>query len=201
MGADGFDYDGEEAVFAELNNLADAYGGITYERLRSGGLQWPCLAADMADTPILYQDSLETAPPSLSPVALSEPPARRDDEYPLILAIGRVLHQPEEDVQVIEINGKNAVSRDETIRIHPQDAAELGIGQGDWVQAVSPSGGIAGVADLSGTQRGLVSATTLFADLATSLSQSRQPDPMMNVPTLPLAPARLYKPAADAAAD
>ena len=201
MGADGFDYDGEEAVFADLNNLADAYGGITYERLRSGGLQWPCLAADMADTPILYQDSLETAPPSLSPVALSEPPARRDDEYPLILAIGRVLHQPEEDVQVIEINGKNAVSRDETIRIHPQDAAELGIGQGDRVEAVSPSGGIAGVADLSGTQRGLVSATTLFADLATSLSQSRQPDPMMNVPTLPLAPARLYKPAADAAAD
>ncbi len=201
MGADGFGYEGEETIFDEMNNLADAYGGITYARLRAGGLQWPCLAADMADTPILYQDSLETAPPSLAPIALVEPTVRRNDEYPLTLARGRVLHQPEEDVQIIEINGKNAVSRDETIRMHPQDAAELGIETGDWVEAATPAGRMAGVADLTGTQRGLVSATTLFADLATALSQSRQPDPMMSVPTLPLLPVRVSKPAAEAAAD
>ena len=202
MGADGFDYEREEPIFDELNNLADAYGGITYARLRSGGLQWPCLAADMADTPILCQDSLETAPPSLAPIVLAPPPpARRNAEYPLTLARGRVLHQPEEDVEIIEIDGKNAIRRDETIQMHPEDAAELGIEQGDWIEAVSPVGGMAGVADLTGPQRGLASATTLFADLAAALSQSREPDPMMSVPTLPLLPVRITKPPAQIAAD
>ena len=41
-------------VFDEINNVVEVYGGITYDRLASGGLQWPCLAADMSDTQVLY---------------------------------------------------------------------------------------------------------------------------------------------------
>ena len=196
MGGDGFEYTDEERIFDEMNNLVRAYGGITYGRLEAGGLQWPCLAADMGDTPILYEDTLDTRKPKLAPMTLVDSPAQDNDDYPLTLARGRVLHQPEEDIEIIQIDGKNAIKRDESIQLHPADAAELGIAEGDWIEALSPHGRAVGTADLSGPQRGLASITTLFGDLATSLAQSRHPDPMLNVPTLPLIPVRLVKLAA-----
>ena len=119
----------------------------------------------------------------------------------MLLAHGRVLHQPEEEIEIIQIDGRNAIRREESLQIHPDDAADLGIEEGDWVVAVSLRGRVAGVADLSGPQRGLVSITTLFGDLITGLAQSQEPDPMLNVPTLPLVPVRLLRPVAEIAAD
>ena len=119
----------------------------------------------------------------------------------MLLAQGRVLHQPEEEMEIIQIDGRNAIRRDETIQIHPEDATELGIQSGDWIEAMSDRGRAAGIADLTGPQRGLASITTLFGDLATALAQSDEPDPMLNVPTLPLIPVRLAHLAVEAAAD
>ena len=201
MDSAGFDYTEEEQIFDELNNLVSPYGGITYGRLEAGGLQWPCLAADMADTPILYEDTLESNKPRLATMSLEAAPAHQDDEYPMLLAQGRVLHQPEEELEIIQIDGRNAIRRDETIQIHPEDATELGIQSGDWIEAMSDRGRAAGIADLTGPQRGLVSITTLFGDLATALAQSDEPDPMLNAPTLPLIPVRLAHLAVEAAAD
>jgi predicted molibdopterin-dependent oxidoreductase YjgC len=201
MDSPGFDYTEEEQIFDELNNLVSPYGGITYGRLEAGGLQWPCLAADMADTPILYEDTLESNKPRLATMSLEAAPAHQDDEYPMLLAQGRVLHQPEEELEIIQIDGRNAIRRDETIQIHPEDATELGIQPGDWIEAMSDRGRAAGIADLTGPQRGLVSITTLFGDLATALAQSDEPDPMLNAPTLPLLPVRLAHLAVEAAAD
>jgi predicted molibdopterin-dependent oxidoreductase YjgC len=201
MGGAGFGYTEEEQIFDELNNLVSPYGGITYGRLEAGGLQWPCLAADMADTPILYEDTLESNKPRLATMSLEAAPAHQDDEYPMLLAQGRVLHQPEEELEIIQIDGRNAIRRDETIQIHPEDATELGIQPGDWIEAMSDRGRAAGIADLTGPQRGLVSITTLFGDLATALAQSDEPDPMLNAPTLPLLPVRLAHLAVEAAAD
>jgi predicted molibdopterin-dependent oxidoreductase YjgC len=201
MDSPGFDYTEEEQIFDELNNLVSPYGGITYGRLESGGLQWPCLAADMVDTPILYADMLEMNRPRLATMSLEAAPAHQDDEYPMLLAQGRVLHQPEEELEIIQIDGRNAIRRDETIQIHPEDASELGIQSGDWVEAMSDRGRAAGIAELTGPQRGLVSITTLFGDLATALAQSDEPDPMLNAPTLPLLPVRLAHLAVEAAAD
>ena len=201
MGAEGFDHLDEESIFDELNNRATIYGGITYSRLADGGMQWPCLAADMLDTPVLYENTLDTDRPKLAPMTLREAPVHQDEDFPMLLAHGRVLHQPEEEIEIIQIDGRNAIRREESLQIHPDDAADLGIEEGDWVVAVSLRGRVAGVADLSGPQRGLVSITTLFGDLITGLAQSQEPDPMLNVPTLPLVPVRLLRPVAEIAAD
>ena len=201
MDAPGFDYNDETQIFDELNNLISIYGGITYGRIQAGGLQWPCLATDMTDTPILYQESQADSGLKLAPMSMSVVPEREDDDYPFALAHGRVLHQPNEDIEIIQIDGRNAIRRDETIQLHPEDAAELGIAEGDWVEAISGRGRAAGIADLTGPQRGLVSMTTLFGDLITALVQSEDPDPMLNVPTLPLTPVRIVKLTAQVAAD
>ena len=46
---------------------------------------------------------------------------------------------------------------------------------------------------MSSPQRGLVSVTTLFGQLITRLEASTEPDPMLNVPRLPLVPANVKK--------
>ncbi len=201
MDAPGFDYDDETQIFDELNNLIPIYGGVTYGRLQAGGVQWPCLASDMADTPILYHEPQAASDLKLAPMSMSAVPQRQDDDYPFVLAHGRVLHQPDEDIEIIQIDGRNAIRRDETIQMHPEDADALDIAEGDWVEAISVRGRAAGIADLTGPQRGIVSMTTLFGDLITALVRSELPDPMLSVPTLPLTPVRIVKLTAQVAAD
>lgn len=49
-----WEYRGPEEVFAEMASLTPQYGGISYERLMGGGLQWPCPTADHPGTKFLY---------------------------------------------------------------------------------------------------------------------------------------------------
>jgi len=53
----GFDweYNDPEEVFAEIASLTPTYGGITYGRLISEGLQWPCPTVDYPGTKYLHQ--------------------------------------------------------------------------------------------------------------------------------------------------
>ena len=201
MGARGFDYESAEPIFDEINNLVEFYGGISFERLEPGGLQWPSRAADMSDTPVLYDGTFETRKAKLSGMSLSDAPAYDDPDYPFLLATGRVLHQPERELEIVKVNSRNTIVRNEIMEIHEEDAHELGVAEGDWVEAVSPKGRIGGVAQLSGPQRGLISTTMLFGQLITELERSEMPDPMMMAPGLPLMPARLEKVTEVAGAD
>ena len=200
MGARGFEYDNAESIFAEINGMVNFYGGISHDRLRHGGLQWPCLAADMADTPVLYHGTLERRKARLTALSLRDAPRADDDEFPMRLAMGRVLHQPDREVEIVKVDGRNTVVRREVLEVHADDAAARGIADGDWIEAVCPTGRVGGVAKLSGPQPGLVSTTTLFGQLVTELENSEEPDVMANIPGLSLLPARLER-VADVAAD
>ena len=201
MGAKGFAYENAQAIFDEISALVDVYGGISFQRLQAGGVQWPCLAVDMVDTPILYAGRLHMKKARLGEMKLLEPPARDDRDYPFLLARGRVLHQPEREVDIVKVGKRNTAEREETVEIHPEDASDLGISDGDWVEVLSPQVPVRGIARLSGPQRGLVSTTTLFGQLITELEGSEAPDPMLKVPRLPLVPARIEKVSLDVAAD
>ena len=200
MGAEGFDYREAEAVFDEINNLVGIYGGMSFQRLQAGGLQWPCLAADMVDSSLLYAHGFETRKAKLAEMKPVEVPAHEDPDFPLMLASGRVLHQPDWEVDIVSIEGRNRVERDQVIEIHSQDAADLGVSEGDWIEVVTSDGRTSGIARLGGRQRGLISTTTLFGQLITELESSQSPDPMLKVPGLPLVSARIEKVSVAAAA-
>ena len=200
MGHGGFDRETAEAVFDEINNLVDIYGGITYERLESGGLQWPCLAADMADTPLLYASSSEDRKPRLSPMKLSLPPAHLDAEYPFLLAMGRVLHEADRTMEIGQESKRNFIERKEVLQLHEEDARALGVSEGDQISVVSARKRLHGIVSISSPHRGLISTTSLFGQIVTELDRSKDPDPMLKVEGLPLVPVRIEL-AAEAAAD
>ncbi len=193
MGAEGFACQTPEEIFDEINNLVDDYGGITYERIGPGGLQWPCLAADMVDTPVLFETGFEARKARLGSLSLPPPPETVNGEYPMHLARGRVLHVTEGDLQIETVKGRNRIRRGEIVEMHPDDAAGIGVTQGDRVEVSSPRGKMQGMVSLTGTQRSLVSSTSLFGEMITSLEHDTSPDPMLRTPTLPLLPAKVTK--------
>ena len=193
MGAQGFNCESPEEIFDEINNVVSYYGGITYERIGSRGLQWPCLAADMVDTPVLFESGVETRKAKLGEMSLPAPLETVDEEYPMHLARGRVLHMPEEELEIEVVKGRNRIRRDDVIEMHPDDASDMGVVQGDCIEVLSPMGRMQGLAKLTGTQRALVSSTALFGQTITALEHDRSPDPMLKMPTLPLLPARVAK--------
>ena len=193
MGADGFDHSNAGEVFDEINNVVEVYGGITYERLASGGLQWPCLAADMSDTQVLYD--YDEHRPKLAPMTMPETveaPAPTE-EFPLVLAKGRVLHDADEEMTVEKVGKRNVIRRSEIIELHGQDAAMLGIREGEFVEVVSASETLRGVARFTSPLRGLVSTTLIFGNRMTEIEASKSPDPMLNFGTLPLVRVRVQQ--------
>ena len=201
MGASGFDYTEEDPIFDELNNIVRVYGGLSYGRLEAEGLQWPCLAADMVDTPYLYERTFETRKAKLINMTLADAEYPMDSQYPLLLAHGRVLHQPDVDIDIVELNNKNSINRQETIKVHPDDARTLGISEGDWIEVVAAGSTIEGAASLTGHQPGIVNVTTLFGELISELEANSSSDPLLHISTLPLTPVKVAKPVAQAAAD
>ncbi len=189
----GFDHLNAEAVFDEINNIVEIYGGITYGRLANGGLQWPCLAADMSDTQVLYD--YEEHRPRFMPMSMPKPaeaPAP-DAEYPMILAKGRVLHDADGEMTIEKVGKRNIIRRNEIIELHRQDGEMLGISEGKWVEVVSATETLRGVAKFTSPLRGLVCTTELFGDRMTEIEASKSADPMLNFGSLPLTRVRVQR--------
>ncbi|UCC50780.1 MAG: molybdopterin-dependent oxidoreductase [Anaerolineaceae bacterium] len=90
--ADYWVYDAPAEIFAESAAVAPIYGGMSHERLRGEGLQWPCPDGEHPGTPILHVDKFARGLGKFSPVRANDPAEQTDEEYPLILTTGRVLY-------------------------------------------------------------------------------------------------------------
>lgn len=151
-------YDGPSQIWAEMAAATPILRGISYERLESGGLQWPCPSADHPGTPYLHADlwSGERVayfqPVPYTPSA--EPP---DEAYPFVLTTGR--RRPAYHTQTQ--TGRSALLRSlqprEQAEIHPQDAAELGLEDGQQIRITSRRGQVQVAARLTDrSPRGVV---------------------------------------------
>jgi predicted molibdopterin-dependent oxidoreductase YjgC len=218
MNASGFDYNSPLEIMDEIARLSPIYAGVSYQRLgkeavtvfRSGlespkptqllysgkehrGVQWPCPSADAPSTPVLYLDGFPEGKANTLTPEFREPEPHLDPEFPAWLVPGRVLLQPDREVQIEE--GKlNRVRREEWVQIHPTFADGLSIVEGDTVEVETPGGRIVGLARLDDSvPPGVVAVTALFGQLAMDLQTSEELDPMSKVPGLDILPARLSK--------
>ncbi|MFQ5860730.1 MAG: molybdopterin oxidoreductase family protein, partial [Dehalococcoidia bacterium] len=221
MGAAGFDYQGSADILEEIASLVPLYGGITRPRLRAEarptprpdpsnplptqvlysdrieeGLLWPCPDTAHPGTPILYAEGFPGGMARLLPVQPAPTAPSQDGEWPLLFLPGRVLLQPEREMEVVRASGSlKRIQRDEWVELHPEDAAALGIAEGAAVVVTTtPGQRISGVARLNpALPRGSVAVTLLFGQLALELEASEDPDPMSKVPGLVIAPAQVTR--------
>ncbi|MFJ9869298.1 molybdopterin-dependent oxidoreductase [Streptomyces sp. NPDC101165] len=149
----GFAYDSAEEIFEEIKrawNPATGWDlrGVSYERLRETPVQWPAASADGPDrNPIRYvgEDGSPTFPTASGrAVFYARPhiPAAEmpDDDYPYVLNTGRLQHQWHTLTKTAKVAKLNKLNPGPFVEVHPQDATELGLAEGDSVEVASRRG-------------------------------------------------------------
>ncbi len=131
------------AVWEDMRRSATSYGGITWDRIESVGLQWPCPTVEHPGTPYLHRDGKFARGKgffsAIKWIPQAEPP---DAEYPIVLSTGRRLWHYHTGTQTRNSIGFDSIFGRELIEISPRDAERLGVKSGDVVRAESRRGAI-----------------------------------------------------------
>ncbi|WP_424893725.1 molybdopterin-dependent oxidoreductase [Streptomyces sp. SAI-218] len=149
----GFSYDSAEDVFEEIKRAWNPktgwdLRGVSYERLRSTPVQWPAASEDGPDrNPIRYvgEDGTLKFPTASGRGVFHArphlPPAEMpDDDYPFVLNTGRLQHQWHTLTKTAKVAKLNKLNPGPFVELHPQDAAALGVTDGDSVEVASRRG-------------------------------------------------------------
>lgn len=187
-------YDSPSAVFDEMAGLTPQYGGMSHARLQEGGLQWPCPTSDHPGTPILHVGKFARGKGLFSPVAFRPPVEETDAEYPFILSTGRILYHWHGGTLSRRSPGLDTIAPEAEVEIHPDDAAQLGIDDGELTQVSSRRGQVIAAAKL--TRRsppGTVFMTFHYAEAAANLLTTDAVDPTAKIPEYKVCAVKVQK--------
>ncbi len=148
-----FDHDGPADAFAELGRVAPTHAGVAHDALDVEGRRWP-----FGDDGVLYRDSFDTPDGrarfgTVRPVPEHDDPGSRDRLH--LVAGGRVG----------EAAGPGVDGAEAPLRLHPDDAADRGIGAGDRVRVSAGEANVTATARPDEeTRRGTVHLPAAAAD-------------------------------------
>ncbi|MGF6276201.1 formate dehydrogenase major subunit [Massilia sp. UYP11] len=127
-------------IMDEIAQLTPTFSGVSYRRLDElGSIQWPCNDAAPEGTPTMHVDGFVRGKGRFiitQYVATDEKVTRK---YPLILTTGRILSQYNVGAQTRRTENVRWHAEDR-LEIHPHDAQERGIEDGQWVGIHSRAG-------------------------------------------------------------
>ncbi len=129
-----------EEVFEEMRTVIPQYAGMTYERLGTVGLQWPCPTEDHPGTQYLHKGKFTRGKGLLQGIPFQEPAELTDEEYPLLLTTGRMLYH--HNVMTRHCENLEWLRPHELAELSPADARRLGVADGEMVRVTSRRGSI-----------------------------------------------------------
>jgi formate dehydrogenase major subunit len=150
MGADLGCHTPAEAM-DELVGLAPPFAGISHDRLdREGGLHWPCRGPEDPGEARLYQRRFATGDGRAQLAARQwlPPGEQPDGAYPYTLITGRRLAHYNAGTLTRRTADLDLVP-EETLDLHPDDAARLGVDPGSPVEVTSRRGTVTAPARLT----------------------------------------------------
>jgi formate dehydrogenase major subunit len=133
-------YEHPSQIMDEIARLTPTFAGVSYDLLdREGSVQWPCNEAAPTGTPVMHMGRFVRG---LGKFVITEYVATDEKvgpRFPLLLTTGRILSQYNVGAQTRRT--ENVVWHDEDVlEIHPHDAEERGVAEGDWVHLKSRAG-------------------------------------------------------------
>ncbi len=172
-----------EDIFNEMRLLTPSHAGITYERLESDGIQWPCPSESHPGTPILHVGSCARGRGRFVPLLYREPAELPDAEYPLTLTTGRVVAHYHTGTMTRRCFGLDGTWPEERVEIHPNDAATYGIIDEDRVEIRTRRGAVRARAWVTRRVRpGLVFMSFHFTESSANILTTSAADPLAGTP-------------------
>ena len=134
------DYRHPSEIMDEIARLTPTFAGVSYAKLDElGSIQWPCNAQAPTGTPIMHVDTFVRGQGKFIITQFVPTEEKVNRRFPLILTTGRILSQYNVGAQTRRTENVRWHDEDR-LEIHPHDAQERGIADGDWVGIVSRAG-------------------------------------------------------------
>ncbi|MGZ8247224.1 formate dehydrogenase subunit alpha [Methylomagnum sp.] len=133
-------YSHPSEIMDEIASLVPTFTGVSYAKLEElGSVQWPCNEKAPEGTPTMHIDRFVRGKGRFLLTEYTPTPERTTSRFPLILTTGRILSQYNVGAQTRRTPNSMWHSEDR-LEIHPHDAENRGIKDGDWVGIKSRAG-------------------------------------------------------------
>ncbi|PTX00706.1 formate dehydrogenase subunit alpha [Pararhodobacter aggregans] len=139
MGAN-WNYAHPSQIMDEIALLTPSFAGVNYDMLEAkNSVQWPCNEKAPEGTPTMHVDGFVRGKGKFIRTEYVATDEKTGPRFPLLLTTGRILSQYNVGAQTRRT--ANVVWHDQDVlEIHPHDAENRGIRDGDYVRLASRSG-------------------------------------------------------------
>jgi len=134
------DYDSPEAIWEEIRTLSPNFAGISYKRLESGGLQWPCPDVNHPGTKFLYEEGFANGKAKFTRAEGKPHLEKPDKNYPLTLSTGRTLFHFNSGTMTQRAKGSVQKQPYPFVEISQKDANAIKIKDGAMVKVATKRG-------------------------------------------------------------
>ena len=135
-----WNYGHPSEIMDEVAATTPSFANVSYDLLEEkGSVQWPCNEKAPEGTPIMHLDGFVRGKGKFIRTEYVATDERTGPRFPLLLTTGRILSQYNVGAQTRRT--ANIVWHDEDVlEIHPHDAEQRGVRDGDWVRLTSRAG-------------------------------------------------------------
>ena len=170
-------------IMDEIAALTPTFAGVSFARIdRLGSIQWPCNEQHPEGTPVMHVDTFVRGKGRFLRTEYVPTSERVNGKHPLLLTTGRILSQYNVGAQTRR-TANSTWHAEDVLEIHPHDAEERGIVDGDWVGVESRAGDTVLHARVSERmQPGVVYTTFHFPESGANVITTENSDWATNCP-------------------
>jgi formate dehydrogenase major subunit len=133
-------YDNAAQIMDEIARVTPTFKGVSFARLdAAGSLQWPCNDSAPDGTPTMHVDGFVRGKGRFMITEFVPSDERTSRFFPLVLTTGRILSQYNVGAQTRRTENI-AWHPEDLLEIHPHDAEQRGIKDGDMISLASRMG-------------------------------------------------------------
>ncbi|HMM63484.1 MAG TPA: formate dehydrogenase subunit alpha [Mesorhizobium sp.] len=135
-----WNYTHPSQIMDEIAKTTPSFAGVSFDVIeRMGSVQWPCNEKAPLGTPIMHVGTFVRGKGKFIRTEYVATDEKTGPRFPLLLTTGRILSQYNVGAQTRR-TGNVAWHGEDRLEIHPHDAENRGIRDGDWVRVASRSG-------------------------------------------------------------
>ncbi len=139
MGLD-WNYTHPSEIMDEIAATTPSFALVSYDYLdKVGSIQWPCNEQHPLGSPIMHVDGFVRGKGKFIRTEYVATDEKTGPRFPLLLTTGRILSQYNVGAQTRRTDNV-AWHAEDRLEIHPHDAENRGIRDGDWVRLASRAG-------------------------------------------------------------
>jgi formate dehydrogenase major subunit len=133
-------YNHPSEIMDEIARLTPTFAGVSFKRLEKlGSIQWPCNEKAPEGTPVMHVNGFVRGKGKFVVTEYIPTDERTGPRFPLLLTTGRILTQYNVGAQTRR-TANSLWHEEDRLEIHPHDAEQRGVHDGDWVKLASRAG-------------------------------------------------------------